>query len=467
MTNTDWPLPGAIGTDSADYDEARSVFNGMIDRRPKWIVPCRTEQDVASAIAYARDTGLPLAVRGGGHGFAGFGTCDGGLVIDLAPMHAIEIDPKTRIVRAGGGCTQGQIDEATHAHGLAVPAGVVSSTGISGLTLGGGHGYLSRQYGLTIDNLIEARVVLANGKSATASAHTEPDLFWALRGGGGNFGVVTELVFQVHPVSTVYGGPIFFDFAEAPGIMRSYGEFMRTAPRELYIYLSLDTMHSHGPFPDHLIGRKSCTLVICYDGPTAEGIEALRPLYEALPAPLLDLTGHMPFPALQSMFDPPTGVQIYTKGDFLGDLSEEAVAAHIDFASRAPTELCLTHFYPIDGAVQDVAPDATAWSVRNGRWSMLISAAAGGPQGTGGLSSWANEYWRAVHPFGLRGTGYVNFMMDGEGDERVRASYGGNYQRLVAGKRQYDPNNVFRLNQNIQPWVRRNGEGRCAKATPE
>jgi len=442
---------GAIGPDSAEYDEARMVFNGMIDRRPKWIVPCGTEEDVANAIAYARKYDLPLAVRGGGHSFAGFGTCEGGIVIDLAPMNRITIDPEARIVRAGGGCTQGQIDNATSAHGLAVPAGVVSSTGISGLTLGGGHGYLSRQHGLTIDNLVEVRVVLADGEVVTANAESEPDLFWALRGGGGNFGVVTEWEFRAHPVSTVYGGPMFFDFAETAQIMRWYNEFMRAAPRELCIFLSLDTMHSHGPFPDHLIGRKSCTLVSCYNGAEADGIEAMRSVCEALPEPLLDMTGQMPFPALQSMFDPPKGVQMYTKGDYLGDLSETAAAVHIDFASRAPTELCLTHFYPIDGAVQDVAADASAWNERDGRWSMLISGAAIEPQAAPELKSWVTRYWTAVHPFSLHGGAYVNFMMDGESDERVRASYGGNYQRLVAGKRQYDPDNLFRLNQNIQP----------------
>lgn len=431
------------------YDDARRLYNGMIDRRPLMIARCADVADVIAAVDYGRQHGLLIAVRGGGHNGAGLGSCDDGLVIDLSGMTGVRVDPVGWTVRAEAGCTQGDLDHALHAFGLAVPAGIVSTTGIAGLTLGGGHGYLSRRHGLTIDNLLEADVVLADGRLVTASETRHPDLFWALRGGGGNFGVVTSFRYRVHPVDTVYAGPLFWSLEEAGEVMRFYREFLPQAPEELSPFLGLKTVPSTAPFPAELWGTKVCALISCYDGPAAEGEEAMRPIRAELPPPLLDGVTEMPYPVLQSMFDPllPSGYQWYWKGDVVKDLPDEAIEVHLAHAARAPSELSLMHLYPIDGAVHRVGAEETAWSFRDATWSMVIAGIDPDPAAAGELAAWARDYWEAVHPH-TTGGAYVNFMME-EGQARIRATYGENYPRLAAVKQTYDPSNLFRINQNI------------------
>lgn len=433
------------------YEEARKLYNGMIDKRPWLIARCVDVADVITAVRFGQDHELLTAIRGGGHNGPGLGSCDNGLVIDLSLMKGIRVDPANRTVRVGPGCTQGDVDHASHAFGLAVPAGIVSTTGIAGLTLGGGHGYLTRQYGLTIDNLIEADVVLADGSFVTASASQHEDLFWALRGGGGNFGIVTSFVYRAHPVSTVYGGPIFWDAKDARRVMQWYREFLPQAPVELCPFLGLQTVPSTDPFPKEIWGKKICALISCYSEALEEAEAAIKPIRQELPPPILDWMGPMPFPILQSLFDPllPKGLQWYWKGDFVKELSDRAIDVHLEHAARAPSALSLMHLYPIDGAVHRVGPNETAWSCREARWSMVIAGIDADPAKAGAVAAWARGYWEAVHPHTLGGA-YVNFMME-EGDDRIRATYGANYDRLVTIKRRYDPTNFFRVNQNIKP----------------
>jgi hypothetical protein len=435
-----------------EYNGARALYNGMIDKRPALIARCRDIADVIAAVNFGRDHKLVVAVRGGGHNGAGLGSCDGGLVIDLGALNGIRVDPVLRTIRAEAGCTQGDMDHAGSAFCLAVPAGIVSTTGISGLTLGGGHGYLSRRYGLTIDNLLEADVVLADGRFVTASERENADLFWALRGGGGNFGVVTSFLFRAHPISQVYAGPIFWGIEHAAQIMRVYREFLPTAPEKLSPFLGLKTVPSTPPFPKSIWGKRICAIISCYDGTEQEGIRALRPLREALPAPLLDAMATMPYTAIQSLFDGllPKGLQWYWKGDFVKELSDAAIDAHIEYASKSPSELSLMHLYPIDGAVHRVGSRDMAWSCRDAKWSMVICGIDANPGKAAALKSWACDYWEAVHRFNTGGA-YVNFMMDDEGDGRLRATYGANFERLAIAKRRFDPENLFRTNLNIPP----------------
>jgi len=441
-----------IGPSDEGYEEARQLYNGMIDKRPAVIARCVDAADVISAVNFGREHGLLIAIHGGGHNGGGLASCDDGLMIDLSPMKGVRVDPETRTVRVDPGCTQGDVDHAAHAFGLAVPAGIVSSTGVAGLTLGGGTGYLTRKYGLTIDNLIEADVVLADGSFVIASEESNPDLFWALRGGGGNFGVVTSFLFRAHPVHMVYAGPIFWDIAHARELMRWYRGFLPTAPEELCCVLGLKTVPSTAPFPREIWGQRICALISCYNGSEEEGVAAMRPVRGALPTPLLDGMAIMPFPALQGLFDPllPSGLQWYWKGDFVEDLPDEAIDAHLEQAAKTPSELSLVHFYPIDGAVHRVAADATAWSPRDATWSMVIAGIDPDPGKAPDLKRWGRQYWEAVHPFNLEGA-YVNFMMQDEGASRVQATYGANYERLARVKSRYDPENLFRVNQNIPP----------------
>lgn len=447
------PPGDAIDERDPRYEEARALYNGMIDKKPRWIVRCSTTDEVAAAIGYARHHDLLLAVRGGGHNGAGLGSCDGGLVIDLSPMKAVEVDPVAQTVRVEPGCTQGDVDRATSPFGLAVPAGIVSTTGISGLALGGGHGYLSRRYGLTIDNLIEADVVLADGRQVRASANENPDLLWALKGGGGNFGVVVSFLFRAHPVTQVYAGPIFWDVAQAPEIMRWYRDFLPTAPRDLSPFLGLKIVPSCDPFPREIWGRRICALITVFNGTQAEGEAAMAPIRAALPEPLMDGMMQLPFADFQAAFDGllPKGLQWYWKGDFVHELTDEAIAVHCDFASRMPGAKSLMHLYPIDGAVNEVAADATPWGARGATWSMVIAGIDTDPALAPELRRWASDYWSAVHEHSGHAGAYVNFMAADEGQERVRAAYGANYGRLVEVKRKYDPDNLFRVNQNIAP----------------
>jgi len=434
------------------YEEARKVYNGMIDKRPALIARCADVADVIAAVNFGRENGVLVAIRGGGHNGPGLGTCDGGLVIDLARLRGVRVDPKARTVRVEPGCTQGDVEHAAAAFGLAVPAGIVSTTGVAGLTLGGGTGYLTRAHGLTVDNLLEADVVLADGSFVTANENENADLYWALRGGGGNFGVVTSFLYRAHPVTNVYAGPIFWDIKDAKQVMQTYRDLIGKAPVELGLFVGLKTVPSTDPFPKEHWGKKAAALIGAYNGSADNGIAAMKPFRDALPAPLFDWMSEMPFTAMQTLFDPffPKGLQWYWKGDYVKELPDAAIDAHVASIQTAPSELCLMHLYPIDGAVHKVGPDATAWATRDARWSMVIAAIDPDPKQAPKLKQWGRAYWEAVHPYNLGGA-YVNFLMDDEAEGRVQASYGPNYERLAAVKKKYDPANLFRVNQNIRP----------------
>ena len=437
----------------ADYDAVRALYNAMIDKRPRLIARAVDAADVITAVNFAREQGLLLAIRGGGHNGPGLGSCNDGLVIDLSMMKGVRVDPGTKTVRVEPGCSSADVDHATHGFGLAVPFGIVGSTGVAGLTLGGGTGYLTRKYGLTIDNLLEADVVLADGSFVTATASSHPDLFWALRGGGGNFGVVTSFLFQAHPVSTVYAGPIFWDAAkDGRAVMRAYRDFLPTAPEDLGAFVGLKTVPPTDPFPKEHWNKRACAIISAFTGPAAEGEKLMAPLLKALPAPLFNWMGPMPMPAINALFDPffPKGMQWYWKGDFVKALPDEAIDTHIAQAAQAPSPFCLMHLYPIDGAVRRVAKTATAWPTRDATWSMVVAGIDPDPKNADALKTWGRAYWKAVHPFNLEGA-YVNFMMDDEVDGRVQATYGENYARLASVKAKYDPKNLFRVNQNIKP----------------
>jgi FAD/FMN-containing dehydrogenase len=438
----------------SEYDTVRALYNGMIDKRPRLIARCADVADVIAAVNFSREQQLLVAIRGGGHSGPGLGSCNDGLMIDLSLMKGIRVDPERRTVRIDPGCTSGDVDHATSAFGLAVPFGIVSTTGVAGLTLGGGTGYLTRKYGLTIDNLLEADIVLADGRLVTASKDQHADLFWALRGGGGNFGVVTSFLFQAHPVSTVYAGPIFWLATHAQAVMRAYRDFLPHAPEELGAFVGLKTVLSTDPFPKEHWGKRACAVISSYNGPAADGEKAMAPLLAALPPPIFNWMGAMPFPAIQSAFDGlfPKGLQWYWKGDFVRALADEAIDTHIAQAAAAPSDLSLMHLYPIDGAARRVDKKATAWSTRDATWSMVIAGISPDPAKAEALKSWGRAYWKAVHPFNLDGA-YVNFMMDDEADGRIQATYGENYARLASIKAKYDPANLFRVNQNIQPTV--------------
>jgi FAD/FMN-containing dehydrogenase len=440
-----------IGPDDAGYDEARKLYNAMIDKRPALIARCAGPGDVAKAIAFGREHGLPIAVRGGGHNGAGLGSCDDGIVIDLSLLRDIDVDPQARTVRAGGGCTWGEVDAATNEHGLATPSGIISTTGVGGLTLGGGLGHLTRKFGLAIDNLLEAEVVLASGERVRAAADEHPDLFWAIRGGGGNFGVVTSFLFRLHEVGMVIAGPTFWPVEACEEVLSAYREFLPSAPRELNGFYMNGAVPPAPPFPEELHGRTVCGVVWCHTGSEEEAAAAMAPLLEALPEPLLHGPQPMPHPALQSAFDGlyPAGDQWYWRADFVKEIPDEAVRIHARFGAELPTIKSTMHLYPIDGAVHDVGPSDTPWAYRDARWGAVFAGVDPEPSNVPAIRSWSIDYQEALHPYSAGGA-YVNMMMD-EGQERVRASYRGNYDRLARIKAEYDPDNTFRVNQNIQP----------------
>jgi len=432
------------------YDEARKVYNGMIDRRPAVIVQCFHAMDVSVCIDFARTQGLPLAVRSGGHHGAGLSVCNDGLVIDLSAMKEIRVDAGARTVSVGAGCLLKEIDAATAKHGLALPCGVFGTTGIGGLTLGGGLGNLTRRYGLTIDNLLEADVVLADGSFVHASATEHPELFWALRGGGGNFGVVTRFKFNVHPVQTVQAGPMFWRLEDAPEVLRWYIDFIRSAPEDMSGFFSFHCVPPVEPFPAELHGQRVCGIFWCC---TAEAARVQETLDEVrrLKTPLINAVGEMPFTAFQTLFDPllPPGLQWYWKGDFATHLPEEAIQRHCEQAGKMPVGPSIMHLYPVNGAAARVAWSDTAWNYRDATLAMVIAGIGEDPASSEATTAWAKEYWAALHPYSC-GDAYVNFMMD-EGQQRVRDTYGEHYTRLAEIKQRYDPENLFRLNQNIRP----------------
>jgi len=432
------------------YEAARKIYNGMIDKHPALIVRCADEADVIAAVNFARENNLLVAIRSGGHNVAGLSTCDDGMVIDLSSIRYTRVDPATGTVRAGGGCTWADIDHATYAFGLAVPTGIISTTGVGGLTLGGGIGHLTRQCGLTIDNLLAADVVLADGRRVTANEQQNEDLLWALRGGGGNFGVVTSFLFKAHPIHTDYAGPMLWELEQAPEVMKWYREFITRAPDDLNGFFAFLIVPPGPPFPEHLHNKKMCGIIWCYTGPMEKAEEVFRPIRSFL-MPALDLVGPIPHPVLQSMFDPlyPPGLQHYWKADFVSELSDEAIRHHIEHGSQLPTPLSTMHIYPVNGVAHHVGNNDTAWSYRDANWSEVIVGADPDPANKDSIVNWARQYWEALHPYSAGGA-YVNFLMD-EGEDRVKASYRDNYERLAAIKSKYDPTNFFRVNQNIKP----------------
>lgn len=432
------------------YDQARKVYNAMIDKRPRMIARCADIGDVINCVDFAREQDLLLSIRSGGHNGAGLAICDDGLVIDLSQLKGIRVDPQEQTVRVEAGCLLQDVDHATAAFGLAVPSGILSTTGIAGLTLGGGLGHLSRQYGLSVDNLLEADVVLANGNFIKASESQNSDLFWALRGGGGNFGIVTSFLFRAQPVSMVYGGPTLWSMDQAEMILKWYRDFINEAPRELNGFFAFMTVPPAPPFPEELHMQKVCGIVWCYNGPAEEAQKILEPLDQVAPM-LMDGRQEMPFRMLQTAFDAiyPPGMQWYWKADFVETLSDESIRENIKYGESLPTMHSTMHMYPISGAVHDVGEQDTAFNFRHANWAQVMVGVDPDVQNKDKLTQWTREYWNALHPFSSGGA-YVNFMME-EGNERIRASYPDNYDQLVAVKTKYDPDNLFRVNQNIAP----------------
>ncbi|HXD42935.1 MAG TPA: FAD-binding oxidoreductase [Ramlibacter sp.] len=431
------------------FEEARKVYNAMIDKRPRLIARCADVADVIASVNFARSNQLLLAVRGGGHNGGGLGVCDEGMVIDLAGMRGIRVDPKAHTVRVDGGCRWGDVDHATHAFGMATPAGIISTTGVGGLTLGGGIGHLSRRYGLTIDNMLAVDVVLADGRFVTASAKENEDLFWAVRGGGGNFGIVTSFEFRTHPVSTVVAGPTLWPLERATEMMKWYRDFIGKAPPELNGFFAFLTVPPGPPFPEHLHLKKMCGVVWCYAGDPAQADKAYEPVRATEPA--LYGVGPMPYPMLQSAFDAlyPPGHQWYWRADFVNDLPDEAIAQHVKHGSQMPTMQSSMHLYPIDGAVHRVGRKDTPFSYRDAKWASVIVGVDPDPGNAPLITSWCKDYWEAIHPYSAGGA-YVNFMMD-EGQDRVQATYRDHYGKLATIKQKYDPGNLFSVNQNIKP----------------
>jgi FAD/FMN-containing dehydrogenase len=432
------------------YDAARRVYNGMIDRHPALVVRCANVADVMSAVTFAREQHLTLAVRGGGHHGAGLGTCADGLVVDLSSMRGVRVDPAARTARAEGGCLLGDVDHATHPFGLATPFGIMSTTGVAGLTLGGGLGHLTRACGLSIDNLLEADVVLADGRLVTANERQHADLFWALRGGGGNFGVVTSFLFRLHPIAAVYGGPMIWPIEQATDILRWYREFITQAPDEINGFFAFLNVPPGPPFPEAWHTRNACGIVWCCTYPQPQAEAALAPIRTRFP-PAIDFVGPLPYSALQSMFDPlyPPGLQWYWRADFVNELSDEAITRHIEFGTQLPSLLSTMHLYPINGAAGRVGKNETAWSYRDSTWGSVIAGIDPDPANAAKIRDWTVAYWEALHPYSAGGA-YVNMMME-EGQERVQASYRDNYARLATIKHKYDPTNLFHVNQNIKP----------------
>ena len=434
----------------AQYDEVRKVYNAMIDKHPALIARCADVADVINSVNFAREHHLTVAIRGGGHNGPGLGTVDDGLVIDLSPMRGVRVDPANSTVRVEGGCVWADVDHATHPFGLAVPCGFISSTGVGGLTLGGGVGYLTRKYGLTLDNLLSVDMVLADGRFVTANADQNTDLFWAVRGGGGNFGVVTSFLFQGRPVHTVYGGPIFWPLEKADELLHVWQNFILNSPDDVNGWFGFVTVPPVAPFPEEHHLEKMCAVVCCFTGALEDGAAAFEPLRKFSP-PAIDFAGPIPFPALQSLFDAlyPAGLQWYWKADFFNRYSDEAINLHVKYGSQLPTMHSTMHIYPINGAAGRVGATDTAWAYRDANFSQVVVGVDPDAANNARMTAWAKDYWLALHPYSAGG-GYLNMMMD-EGEEPVKAAYRDNYARLSKIKAAVDPQNFFHVNQNIKP----------------
>jgi FAD/FMN-containing dehydrogenase len=435
---------------SSGYDNARKVYNGMIDKKPRLIVRCADVADVIAAVKFGRASGLRVSVRGGGHNAGGLGIADDALTIDLSGIKYVHVDPAAKTVRVGGGSTWGDVDHATHAFGLAVPTGIISTTGVGGLTLGGGLGHLTRGLGLTIDNLLGADVVLADGRFVVANAQENSDLFWALRGGGGNFGVVTSFLFKAHPVDTVMAGPMFWDLSDAADVMKFYVDFIKKAPDNIGGWFAYMVVPPVPLFPEALHMKNVAAIVWCCTGSADEVQRQLEPVRQ-FRKPLLDGVGPVPLPALNSLFDGlyPPGLQWYWKADFVKELPDAAIAEHVKWGGQPPSMFSAMHLYPVNGAAHRVGKNDTAWSYRDAVFSQVIVGVDPDPANRDKITNWARGYYDALHPYGAGGA-YVNFMME-EGEDRVRNSYRDNYDRLAKVKAKYDPDNFFRVNQNIKP----------------
>jgi len=444
-------LRGQLLTPSDEgYEAARRVYNGMIDKRPGAIARCVNVADVIAAVRAAHEQDVLVAIRGGGHNAGGLGICDGGLVIDLSLMRSVRVKPKERTARAESGCTGGDLDHATHAFGMATPTGTIATTGVAGLTLGGGIGHLSRPYGLTIDNLLAVDMVLADGSFVTASAEENQDLYWAVRGGGGNFGVVTSFKFRLHPVKMVNAGPTFWSLDQTPQVMKAYREFIAQAPEDVSGFFAFLTVPPVPLFPAELHGKKMCAVIWCSTA-EPEKADKLTKAMRSVGKPALDHVGPMPFPALQSLFDPlyPTGMQWYWRADFFKEISDASIAVHQKWAEALPTGHSTMHLYPINGAVHRVKNADTAFSYRDVLLAGVIVGVDPDPKNKEKVTNWTKGYFDAIHPHSSGGA-YVNFMME-EGQDRVKASFRDNYDRLATIKKKYDPSNLFRVNQNIKP----------------
>lgn len=441
---------GLVGPGDPPYDEARSIWNGMIDKRPALIARCTGVADVIEAVGYARKNEMFVAVRGGGHNVAGSSVCDGGLMIDLSAMNAAHVDARAGTVRVQGGATLGDLDHETQAFGLAVPGGVVSTTGVGGLTLGGGIGWLARKFGLTIDNLLSAEVVTAAGKPLRASARENPDLFWGLRGGGGNFGVVTSFEFKLHEVGPeVLFGPTIYRLEDAADALANYREFTKTAPRECCVWADLNTAPPLPFLPEAYHGTKVLTLLQFHWGDLKAGEAALAPLRE-FGEPIADAVGPFLFTAAQSILDEvyAKGLRNYWKAHNFGDLSGETIETLVDYAGKFPTPQSDTLISQLGGAIDDVAPDATAYPHRGAAFAVTPGARWTDPAQDEAAIAWVRQIHDALTDQASGGA-YVNFITESEGQERE--AYGSNYERLAALKTEYDPTNLFRFNQNVKP----------------
>ncbi|MBQ0769493.1 MAG: FAD-binding protein [Bizionia sp.] len=437
-----------ISPSDTAYNDTRKVYNAMIDKHPGLFAMCQNADDVMTAVNFARDNNVLVAIRGGGHNGGGLGLCNDGLIIDLSGIKFVNVNTSNNTVKVGGGNIWNEVDQATHEFGLAIPSGMISSTGVGGLTLGGGVGYLSRKYGLTIDNLLEAEMVLADGSFVTVNANENTDLFWAIRGGGGNFGVVTSFTFQSHPVKMLIGGPTLWPIERVEEIMAWYDTFIQEATEDLNGFIATMVI-PESPFPEHLHNKKFCGIVWCYVGDPEKFEKIFKPVLDL--NPVFAHVGEMPYPALQTLFDGllPAGLQWYWRADFFNALTPKITAQHLKFGSAIPTSLSQMHLYPITGAASRVGATETPWAYRDAKYAGVIVGVSPNAKDADKITDWCKEYYDALHPYSAGGA-YSNFMME-EGQERVKASYKHNYDRLVKIKKAYDPENLFRVNQNIKP----------------
>jgi FAD/FMN-containing dehydrogenase len=439
-----------ISPEDEGYEEARRVYNAMIDRRPAVVVRAVNAGDVIACVNAARESGVDLSIRGGGHSVPGFGTNDGGVVIDLSRMRGVRVDPAARTARAEGGATWGDFNAAANAFGLATTGGIISTTGVAGLTLGGGIGYLARGVGLSIDNLVSADMVLADGRFVNASERENEDLFWAIRGGGGNFGVLTSLEYRVHPIKDIYGGPMFFELEEAGNVLRFYRDYIADAPEQMGLFPAFQIAPPLPFIPEDRHGDTFIALVACWAGPVEEGPKRFEPFHDLAPV-VAEFVGPMPYPALNGAFDGlvPPGLQHYWKANFVTELTDEAIAAHEEFGPQVPAVNSTVHIYSINGAAGRVPTDATAFGHRDATFATVIAGMWPDPGQNDANIAWVRSYYEATAPLSQEG-GYINFAAADDQD-RAGANYGANYGRLVEVKRKYDPGNLFHLNQNIVP----------------